>query len=246
MSNFTDVQKESKEKIQEIKEEQGKKITATARNVFFGVLMFVAIIFAAIMALQIITGVFALVFSVIMLVGLFIGLRFLKSLDPVIKQKTRNIVLAKMIEEAQTRSIEQLDNMVIAGAKRLQQGRESRDKMGGYVKKLEGIIKTTNPEKDPYFEQKQNILTQVSSAYEANKDMLERAAKANKEFECKVKHHKGMAEFTKIAESALASIQGDKLEEMLGLEAFGAIDTQFNEAMVSLENSVADYNTDTL
>ena len=55
-----------------------------------------------------------------------------------------------------------------------------------------------------------------------------------------------MAEFSEIVNDAMsfAKSEKDSLENMLGMEAFAAIDQDFQEAMVTIENSVADYELD--
>ncbi|MDO6525287.1 hypothetical protein Q4519_06275 [Motilimonas sp. 1_MG-2023] len=246
-TSFASVLEKSNQAITEIREKQTSPITTKARNLAFVGLMVAGFLFLGLFLLQIIQGVVALFIAVGATLALFYGLRFLKSLDPLVKQKTQNFVLQKMIAEARENNTLQLDNLVLSSAQRLNQARQSRDKMGGYVKKLQSKLAQSTPATDNNYNVKADMLEKVENAYRIICANVDRAATLNKAFEKKVASYKDMAEFTDIVGEAMnfaAATSGNKLEEMLGLEAFAAIEGEFHQAMVSIENSVSDYEID--
>ncbi|RJG42504.1 hypothetical protein [Motilimonas pumila] len=246
-NTFANVLEQSNHAIAEIREKQTTPITATARNIAFACLAVAGSLLLGLFLLQIIQGVLALFIAVGAALALFYGLRFLKAMDPLVKQKTQNFVLQKMIDEARENNTRQLDSLVLQGAERLKHARASRDKMGGYVKKLQSKLAKSNPNTDSNYQVKAEMLQKVENAYQAIRTNVDRAAKSNKAFEKKVACYKDMAEFSDIVGEAMnfaAATSGNKLEELLGLEAFASIEGEFHQAMVSIENSVSDYEID--
>lgn len=244
--NFSTLVEESNSRIAEIKSEQDAPISAKSRNVVFGLMAVGGLMFAGAMVLQIITGIFALIFTVVAAVGLFLGLRFLKSADPLIKQWTRNIVLAKMIENAKKYKIETLTNLVIQSESQLKNARKARDKMKGYVNKVKQRLAESDKNATSY-SQKLAMTEKVEQAYEIVEKNVEKAGLAHKNLKLKVDDYKDMAEFTDMASEALqfaSANSGNQLEEMLGMEAFAAIESEFHEAMASIDNSVRDFEID--
>lgn len=244
--SFSDLMDKSNTTIETIKKKQKEPITTTTRNVGFLVILALGMMLLGSMILQIVSGILSLFLILGASVGLFYSIRFLKVSDPLIKQKIRNIVLKKMIEEARENNTVQLDNMVISSAQRLKLARDSRDKMGGYVQKLKSKLDKADKNTSNYTTKVQ-MVDKVENAYELICSNVDKAAKANKLFEQKVSEYKDMAEFTDIVSEAMgfaAETTGSKLEELLGLEAFSSIESDFNEAMVSIENSVMDYKID--
>ncbi|KIF53431.1 MULTISPECIES: hypothetical protein [Vibrio harveyi group] len=231
--------------IAEIKREQNAPVTATARNIGFVAFSLVGVILAGFIALQIITGTLALLVGVGGMALMFYALRYLKMNDKHIKQKMRNRVIANMIEEAKTRKIETLTNLVIDSQTRLDGARAARDKMGGYVNKVKSKLAETDKSSSHYTRMCQ-MAEKVEKAYELVQQSVERAGHAHKNLSLKVKEYKDMAEFSEIVNDAMsfAKSEKDSLENMLGMEAFAAIDQDFQEAMVTIENSVADYELD--
>ena len=70
--------------------------------------------------------------------------------------------------------------------------------------------------------------------------------KAHQLLVSKVNEYKEMQEFTDIVSDAMSftNSQVNSLDEMLGMEAFAAIEQDFHTAMVSIENSVSDFDID--
>jgi len=237
---------ESNNQIAEIKKQQVAKITPTPRNIAFIVMTVGGLLFAGAMAMQIITGILALVFSVIAGVGLFLGLRFLKAADPLIKQHTRNYLLSKMIDNAKKYKIETLTQLVLTSEERLKKARKARDKMGGYVGKLQGKLEEAAQDA-PSYNRKVEMTEKVKQAYDLVVRNVERAGEAHKSLSLKVTDYKEMAEFSNVAAEAMefaSANSGNKLEEMLGMEAFATIENEFHEAMATIDNSVRDFELD--
>ncbi|WP_241910657.1 hypothetical protein [Enterovibrio norvegicus] len=244
--NFTSLVEESNNRIADIKREQSSSVTGTARNLGFAGFALLGLMLLGTIMFQIITGVIALVVGLGAVALMIYAYRYLKMADPLIKQKMRNHVLKKMIEEAKTHKIETLTNMVIESGNRLNSARAARDKMGGFVNKINTRLKASNQESSN-FDRKVEMTEKVELAYEMVKANVNRAANAHKALEVKVRDYKEMAEFSDMVGDALKfanDSNGNKLEEMLGMEAFAAIEQDFHEAMVSVENSVADYEID--
>lgn len=245
-TGFSNIMQDNSQALQKIDKLKNTKITSTPRNLIFGGLAVLGIFMTLVFAVQIITGMFALILTGVTLVGGFLGLRFLKTMDPVIRQKTKNLVMEKMVEEAQENAIYQLDNQVILNKDRLEHARNARNKMGALVQQLKGSIKSENKGKAIY-ERKMDMLVKVQLAYETMCSNLKAGAEANEVFKAKVNEYRDMNKFANIAGEAMALLgaSGSKeLEEMLSLEAFSAIDGNFNTAIISIENSANDMAID--
>jgi hypothetical protein len=196
--------------------------------------------------MQILTGIVALVASGVLLIGGFLGVRFLKTMDPVIKQKTRNMLIEKMFEEARQSSIAQLTNHVLSNAKKLESARKARDKMGAMVMTLEADVDFNDTESKSNAK-KMKIYRKVKDAYDTVVSNVDNAAIKHKEFEEKVEEYKDLERFTKMAGEAMALFDDgadSKLNDMLSLESFEHIDSEFNTAIVTIENNARDMERD--
>lgn len=245
-SGFAEVLQQNKTELAKIEQFRKSAISVLPRNLIFAGMTLGVFFLIGMFALQIITGVFALILSVSAAIGGFYGLRFLKAMDPVIRQKTKNFKIKKMMEEARRNATEQLDNQVLVNAQRLEQARAARDQMGSAIRKMESQIDERNQGK-PIYERKKKLLAQVTEAYQQILEKLDRAAAVNRQFEQKVKEYKDMEAFAAQASQAMSFIKhtgNDQLEEMLSLEAFSQIETDFNTALVEIENSARDMAVD--
>lgn len=244
--DFSSVLDESKNMINDIKKKNVKDITATPRNILFGVLVFAGMLFVGAMALQIITGVIALICMVLAGVGLFLGLRFLKAADPLIKKYTQNLILSKMIENAKTYKMETLTNRVIDSYNMLNEKRAKRDSLRGFMSKLK--IKLDESDKNAStYQKKLDMFKSVERGYSIVTQNVDKAGTVHKALETKVNEYKDMDEFTGIITDAMSLITdngGQKLDEMLSLEAFSEIENEFHTAMAQIDNSVRDFEND--
>jgi hypothetical protein len=244
--NFSDILNGNKEDVSKIKDYEKKPIKVTGRNVSFAVMSLGTFFLFVMFSSQIITGVAALVITTCYVVVGFFGIRFLKTMDPLIQQKTKNLVLKKMMEEAQKNAVYQLDNRVIENKSRLEKARVGRDKMGGLVQRLKSQVATTNKDK-PIYKRKVAMLSSVEKAYNEVCVQLDKGAKANRDFEEKVEEFKDMNNFTGLVGEAMSiasSAKGDKMDEMLSLAAFESIEEDFNTALISIENKASDMKID--
>ena len=245
-SAFSSILESNNQSLREIKTYRDTKVTGTPRNLAFAGMALGAGLLFIIFAAQIITGMLALVLTGVTIAGGFFGLRALKTLDPLIRQKTKNFKMEQMVKEAQERAIYQLDNQVITNSQRLDNARQARDKMGAMVAQLRSSIKPENKGK-PLYEKKVAMLAKVENAYDLMCANLEAGAKENKLFQEKVNEHREMHKFASLAGEAMAifSKDGDKeLENMLSLEAFSHISGNFDTAIISIENSAKDMQLD--
>lgn len=244
--SFSLVKQNNDKVMAKINEIKNSPITTMMRNLTFGGLILGGMFFASLFMFQILTGVIALFASVALLVILYIGLRYMKQMDPLIQQKTRNKLLEKMFEEARKNSIQQLNNRVLENADKLVNARAARNKMGVLV---EGLKKNVdfNDNTNASNQKKKEIYERVSKAYETVIKNVEFLEIKHKEFEAKVIEYKDLEKFTKMAGEAMAVFADNadtKLNEMLSLESFEHIDNEFNLAIVTIENNTRDMEAD--
>ena len=244
---FAVIQTENNQRIHAIEEFKNAPITRKAQLAATGGVIIGGGILATVFAAQIITGALALVTIGAVTIGGFFTLRFLKNADPLIQQKTRNHLLKKMYEEASERSIEQLTNQVLVNASKLKSGRQARDKMGAMVSNLRTKVQNLLPTSSNK-QRMEETLAKLADAYEQVITNMDKAAHAHKDFEQKVDDYREMDRFNKEAGAVLEMFEangGDKLSEMLTLEAFSSIDQDFSTAIISIENSSRDAKLDT-
>ena len=245
-ASFSNILESNKNDLAKIEEFKNAPITTKARNLAFGGMMVGGFALFVLFAAQIITGMLALVVTVGAAAGTWYGLKFLRAMDPVIQQKTKNARLKWMVEEARKNAIFQLDNQVIVNKQRLGKARDARDKMNALVMKLERKIDPKNAG-TPNHTRKTEMLNKVRTAYETMAANLDKGAKANNEFKQKVKEYKDMDSFTALAGEAMSMLGASgakELEEMLSLAAFDSIETGFDSAVSAIEHAAADYAND--
>ena len=243
---FNEILENTEWQKQYIKKERDAPITATARNVGFAGFTLAGALVFILFASQIITGIAAFILTAATGIGGYIGIRWLKAMDPVIKQKTKNTRLKWLMEDARNNAIYQLENLIIDKKRRLENARSARDKMQALVQKLRDKINPKN-KGNPNYEKKVLMLEKVETASDKMALNIDKGAKAFEDFKRKVYEYKDMDSFTSLAGEAMAmfsSTGGKELEEMLSLEAFDSIETNFNEAIISIENSAHDYEID--
>ena len=235
--NFKEVLEKSEERINNIKTKRDSPTTHTTRNLVFGGGVLLSVMFAGMLALQVITGIIALALTGVFGLAAFFVVKNFKKYDKLVAQKIKNHVLSEQLKEAQKNNIVQLKNTVLSRKERFKVGLENHNKMGGFVAKIKMKVERCEPD-NPFKAQNEKIYERVSKAYAMNKERLKKAQEAIDTFEKKVYHYEGMAEVAEYASKAMASIANNELEDMLSLAAFDSIDTDFCEAMVGLENAV--------
>lgn len=233
-SLFTSALDQSNKAISEINELKSKPVTATKRNLVFAAICVASFLVIGMIGAQIITGALALLVAALVSATLLYGFRFLKQADPLIQQKTRNMLIKKMTEEAKKNKIETLDNLVIASSKRLNKSEIALKKMIGYVNKMESNIDPASSNAD----KKEKMLKEVTEIQDQMNLNYKNGMASHSKLKEKVADYKDMHEFSEIASEATAFALGNSdkdLSEMLGLAAFEQIETDFNEAMASVE-----------
>ncbi len=245
-NSFAGIIDTNKQELAKIEQYKNEKISTTPRNLVFTGLCVGGLFMAGMFALQIISGIIAIGALAVVGVGGFMGLRWLKAADPMIRQKTKNHVLKMMMEEARNNAIYQLENQVITNTSRLRTARDSRDKLGASIETLKKKINPAN-KGTPIYEQKLAVITRMEEAYNQVKLNLEKGAEANKTFERKVVEYKDMEQFARLAGEAMSIFEKDgshKLEDRLSLESFNHIDSEFSSALISIENYARDMSVD--
>lgn len=243
---FSTILQENKNEMARIKEYEKTPVSAKARNLVFAGSVLGSFFIIGLFATTIIQGVAALLVTGVFCLGSFFSLRFLKAMDPLIMQKTKNFKIESMVKEARKNAVAQLDNQILTNRDRLAVARDSRNKMGAMVERLKGQINVANAG-TPMHEKKKDILERVNDSYKKVVENVDKAAQAFAEFENKVKEYREMEAFATLANEAMsyfATSSADKLDEMLSLAAFEQIDTNFNGALISIENSARDMELD--
>ena len=246
VSGFSAILSDNKNEMTRIENFKSEKISATPRNIVFAGVALGGLALVGMIGASIISGVVAVVTTVVAGGGLYYGIRIMKRMDPVIKQKLKNKQIELMISEARKNAIFQLDNQVLTNHSRLAAAREARNKIGGQIKTLEGKINPANEGKPTHTKKTKTVAT-LKVAYEKIKANVDKGAQANKVFEEKVIEYKDMESFAQAAGEVMDLLNtsgNDKLEDMLSLESFNAIDSNFNEAMINIENGTNDYDLD--
>lgn len=244
--SFTDVLQNTEKQKALIKEEQHKPITMTARNLTFAGLTVGGGLMFIMFATQIITGIAALVLTATVGIGGFLGIRFLKTMDPLIRQKTQNAKTKWMMEEARRNSIEQLQNLVLKRRGKLTDGRAARDKMKGFVQKISDGVDGADESSSMYKKQIKMLKTAEGACIKMSTN-IDSIAKSNKLFEVKVEEFRKMDKMNEIFAEAMAlfgSTVDDHIDEMLSLEAFDSIETDFNQAVISMDAIAHDMQID--
>lgn len=235
---FQDILENNKKRMADIKLFEEKPITAMKRNLVFVAGSVFGLFCIGMFASEVIKGGVAIFVSLVLGLVSYYIVRTLMASDELIRQKTKNYMLKKMVEEAKNNSIEQLDNQVLINAERLQEAKRTRDMMGALVKKLEGKINPKNKEK-PTYAIKVKALKTIKDAYAYVCEDLVKAEKADQRFIEKVADHKDMEAFASIANQFNEMLSGSGikgLEDMLSLAAFEQIEDDFNFAITAIEN----------
>ncbi len=241
-NSFGTILESNKVTMQEIENFKNENITTLKRNLSFVALTFLALILFGFFALQIITGAVALVVTLVSAVGGFYGYKYIQAMDPAIRQKIKNKALKTMVDEARKNAVQQLDNQILLNTQKLEDARQSRNKMGALIEQMKNSLYKSEAT-SPNYQRKQDMLERVKAAYEQVETSLEKAAKANRQFEKKVGEYKEMKEFTDLAQGAMDIFEGSSgmnIEEMLSLEAFKSIELDFTTSLVTIENSAKD------
>lgn len=236
-TDFQRVLESSKNTITTLQRERDKPVSDLPRNLVFGGLFLGVIAFVGMIGLQILTGLAVLALTAVFAIVSILGIRHGRKLDALIAQKIKNYALERQLEEARNNNIVQLKNILLNRQARLDQGYQARAEMKGYLNKMKMKIDQSD-ETDTYYKQKVDMYNKVKSAFDTNGIVLEKAKISVQEFSKQILHYEGMKEFTEIAGKAMAALDNDHLEEMLSLEAFNSIETNFCTAMAELETSI--------
>lgn len=241
--SFGGILKESENQVAVLEEKKGQVVSAAKRNGLFIVGTLGALFLIGMMAANIIAGVFALIVAFVGGAALLWGYRALKAYDPVIRQKMLNHVYDLQIQEARDNAIIQLDRAVITSEVKLNDAREARDEIGGQVNKLKEKAKGKNDADGFYARTIENL----EAAYLQIKSNVDRAAKAHSKFKERVRMYHDRYEFSKSAnkiQQLMGASGADEMAEMLTAAAFDEIDSEFNTALVAIENLAHDNKLD--
>jgi hypothetical protein len=228
MSNQSDVNK--------IKALESKVFDTKHRNKLMGIgiagLLILSIMFSA----EIIKGTAALLVLVIGVpLAFWLGRLILKA-DPLIQQKTNNMLLKAATEEAAKNAIQQLDNNLFKREQGLVEEKAARDKFGGEIRSLESQLKTMDSKSD-YHSKMESSLKVLQSAYDKVKRKVTVRTADLDEYRIKVKEYKIYAKFAESAEALASAMNSqDSMGDMLATVAFEAIDDKLNTALVAIEN----------
>lgn len=238
--------KSGQNRIDEIEKFKNTSVSGAKRNIAFVGVSLCLLFLIGLFALQIISGIIAIIFTVVAGLGGIYGIKIVRQLDPVFQQKLKNKKLEMMVSEAKEKAIFQLDNQVLENQQRLVEARKARDAMGAQIAILKGQMDSSDKSSSNHARKRQ-ILDRLELAYGQIKANVVKAAQANSNFENKVNEYKEMQRFADAASEVMqlfSSSGDDKLQDMLSLESFGQIETDFNSALIEIENSASDMTLD--
>ena len=119
-------------------------MSGTKRNVASMGISLCLLCLIGMFAFQIISGISAIIFTVIAGLGGWYGIKIVRQLDPVFQQKLKNKKLEMMVSEAKEKAIFQLDNQVVENQQRLGDARKARDAMGAQIGMLQGQVDSSD------------------------------------------------------------------------------------------------------
>lgn len=244
--SFATVVDDTNSRMKQIEAFKNKPISGTAQKVAFTGLVVGGLMLASLMIFHIITGILALVAMAAAGIGLWAGWHWVKAMSPSFKQKMKNESIKRMIAEARKNAVSQLDNRVLDRRAHLLKSREARNDMGGLVEAMRTKLASADRTSESY-KKMHGILERTEAAYKTVCENIDKAAESNKKFESKVQEYKDLDDFANMAGDAMAVFDqttDGKLQEMLSLESFKAIDSEFNSAIISIENSSRDMAID--
>ena len=240
--DFNKIVQDNQSRVQEIIAYKNKPISKYAQPVAFvgGSLVLVAV--TGLFLLQVIQGALALGVTAVTVAGLFYFVKIIKEANPLIQQKIKNKRIELMMREAREHGIEQLQNKILEDTTSLKQKKESRDKLGASLEVLRTQVDRTKEGSDLRANM-QKQLEKLEPAYEQMKKIIKNQEKQLELYEEKVKEAKQLDEFNKVASEFMDTFESTadtKLEEMLSLESFAAIETEFSKNSIAIENLIAD------
>ena len=231
--------KSSIEKIKSLRNEPIKKSTQFVMA-FLGVLF---MLFAlGLFVLEVVKGVLALFLVALTIVAGISFFKFIREADPIIQQKIRNRKIAIMMKEARSYAIEQLQNEVLRKTQLLIDKKKSRDKLGSMVAQMKSALAQEKPDSKIANQMREN-LTSIEANYNKFQQYLEKENIILKQYEEEVEGAKKLDQFNTVASeflSLMSETTETKLEEMLSVESFRAIDMQFHENTVAMDNLMND------
>lgn len=241
--SFGNILKEGENQVAKLESLKNEKVSNVKRNAVFALGIVGGLFLIGMMAANIIAGMAALIVAGIGGTALLWGYRAVRTYDPLIRQKMLNDVYNRQIEEARENSIAQLGRAVISSGERLDAARKARDDIGGRLEKLRVQAESKADDTGHYL----RTYKTVKSAYEQIRENVDKAAEAHVKFSKRVEMYSERYEFAKSA-GEIMDLMGssgiDATTEMLTAAAFEEIDTEFNTALVAIENLAHDNKLD--
>ena len=198
---------------------------------------------AATYSTQIISGVTALGILAVFSVLSFYGIKAILAYDPVVRRKIANSAMTALLQEARQKKIETLENYRVALRQEMERIKELRKKAQSKIIAYEDKIRNTNEPK--LKETYKNLKEKVEGSLKNIETILEKAKRQSKEIDIQVTILKEKDEFIRDTKDIVAFLENDKdkfLNEMLMKEASNAIENEFNEIFVSLDNIAGEIN----
>ena len=240
--DFNKIVQDNQSRVQEIIAYKNKPISKYAQPVAFVTGSAILLAVSGLFLFQVIQGVIALGLTVITAGGLFYLIKVIKEANPLIQQKIKNKRIELMMKEAREHGIEQLQNKILEDTESLKAKKASRDKLGATLEVLRTQVDRTKEGSDLRANM-QKQLEKLEPAYEQMKKIIKSQEKQLELYEEKVKEAKQLDEFNKVASEFMDTFESTadtKLEEMLSLESFAAIESEFNKNSIAIENLIAD------
>jgi len=218
---------------QAIQEFEKQPLNINKQHLIGGGLLVGGILLAGMFFINILSGIVAAIALIGFGIAAKYGFKALKDADPIIQDKIKRKLIQVRIAEARDNAIEHLKLQIIERHKVYEQKKAGLVEMEGHLSKLKMKLGTSKNEKTN--KSLQTMYDAAKKAVDLVTKNVKMVYKNNKSFEDMVEDYKLKDEFADIADK-LNTMAGDsKVNEMLTLEAFDAIDTDYCNAVAEID-----------
>lgn len=242
MSIFDKINGANADSIAKVKSLRDKPIKASTQFILaIGAFIF-GLLALGLFILEIVKGILALILLVTTAVVGFVFIKAIYESGPAIQQKIRNRKMAMMMKEARVYAIEQLQNEVLRKTSILEDKKKNRDRLGAMVAKMKSTI-SQEPANSKIAEKMSTNLTSFEANYNKYCSYITQQKQVITQYEQEVANAKKLDEFNTVASefmSLMTETTDSKLEEMLSVASFAAIEDAFEHNTIAMNNVMAD------
>lgn len=242
MGIFEKIEKANQQSLEKIKALRDKPIKASKQFLLFVLTVVAGTFITGLFLFEIVKGVLALFLLGFTAIAGFIAVKAIYESGPAIQQKIRNRKIAMMMKEARLYAIEQLSNEVLRKTELLENKRRVRDELGGMIASMRTTI-DREPAGSKLRDQMSANIIKFEENYNRFCVYLTKEHELLKQYEVEVANAKKLDAFNTVASkfiSLMSETTDAKLEEMLSVESFRAIDESFQQNTIAIDNIMND------